>query len=57
MRKTGDLRPDYGSKNEIYDREVIPRYNVRMVFDDREQVVTHLRLRGITVAQVAPGRF
>jgi hypothetical protein len=28
-----------------------------MVFDDRDQVVYHLRRRGITVAQVAPGRF
>jgi predicted kinase len=57
MRKTGDQRPDWQIKNEIYDAEVIPRYNICMVFDDRDQVVYHLRRRGITVAQVAPGRF
>ena len=57
MRKTGDQRPDWQIKNEIYDEKVIPFWNVVMVFDDREQVVHHLRARGITVAQVAPGRF
>lgn len=57
MRKTGDQRPDWEIKNEIYDDEVLPYWNVRMVFDDRDQVVRHLRKRGITVAQVAPGRF
>jgi predicted kinase len=57
MRKTGDQRPDYVIKNEIYDKEIIPYTRILMVFDDRDQVVTHLRLRGITVAQVAPGRF
>lgn len=56
MRKAGDTRPDWVIKNEIYD-ELIPRFNIIMVFDDRDQVVRHLRRRGITVAQVAPGRF
>jgi predicted kinase len=57
MRKSNDQRPDYIIKNEIYDEHVIPNYNVVMVFDDRDQVVYHLRRRGITVAQVADGRF
>jgi predicted kinase len=57
MRKTGDQRPDWIVKNEIYDEKVIPFVNPVMVFDDRDQVVHHLRARGITVAQVAPGRF
>lgn len=57
MRKTGDQRPDWVIKNEIYDDRIIPYFNITMVFDDRDQVVTHLRRRGITVAQVAPGRF
>jgi predicted kinase len=57
MRKTGDQRPDWIIKNEIYDAKVIPNFKILMVFDDRDQVVTHLRRRGITVAQVAPGRF
>lgn len=57
MRKSGDSRPDYIVKNEIYDTEVIPRFDILAVFDDRDQVVRHLRKRGITVFQVAPGRF
>ena len=57
MRKTGDMRPDWIIKNEIYDEFIIPHYKILMVFDDRDQVVRHLRKRGITVAQVAPGRF
>jgi predicted kinase len=57
MRKSGDVRPDYIIKGEIYDEKVIPNWNIKMVFDDRDQVVRHVRKRGITVAQVAPGRF
>ena len=57
MRKKGDNRPDYIVKNEIYDEVILPECNVIMVFDDRDQVVRHLRARGITVAQVAAGRF
>lgn len=57
MREAGDQRPDWVIKNEIYDRELIPNYNIIGVFDDRDQVVRHLRNRGITVFQVAPGRF
>lgn len=57
MRKHGDTRPDYVIKNEIYDDHIIPFYNIRAVFDDRDQVVRHLRKRGIKVFQVAPGRF
>jgi predicted kinase len=57
MRKAGDQRPDYIVKNEIYDNEILPKYNVVMVFDDRDQVVRHVRARGITVAQINYGRF
>lgn len=57
MRKSGDMRPDYVVKNEIYDAELIPHYRIAGVFDDRDQVVRHLRSRGITVFQVAPGNF
>lgn len=57
MRKHGDQRPDYIVKNEIYDASIIPYNNILAVFDDRDQVVRHLRARGITVFQVAPGRF
>lgn len=57
MRKKGDQRPDYVIKNEIYDAEIIPNYDILAVFDDRDQVVRHLRKRGIKVFQVADGRF
>lgn len=57
MRKAGDQRPDYIVKNEIYDNEILPNYDVVMVFDDRDQVVRHVRARGITVAQMNYGRF
>lgn len=57
MRKTKDQRPDWVIKNEIYDEFIIPNHKILMVFDDRDQVVKHLRLRGLTVAQIAEGRF
>lgn len=57
MRKHGDDRPDYKIKADLYDQKVIPNWNIAMVFDDRDQVVRHVRARGITVAQVSPGRF
>jgi predicted kinase len=56
-REEGDVRPDYVVKNEIYDTKIIPSFNILAVFDDRDQVVRHLRARGIKVFQVAPGRF
>lgn len=57
MREAGDTRPDWIVKNEIYDREIIPNYDILCVLDDRDSVVRHLRRRGIRVLQVAPGRF
>jgi predicted kinase len=57
MRTAGDIRPDWIIKNEIYDEHLIPKYNIFGVFDDRNQVVRHLRARGITVFQVADGDF
>lgn len=57
MRKAGDVRPDWEIKSELWDEHVIPKYNVIAAFDDRDQVVRHLRARGITVMQVNYGRF
>ena len=57
MRKAGDHRPDWINKNEIYDEEIFPNFDVLMAFDDRDQVVRHVRARGVPVAQVADGRF
>ena len=57
MRKTGDVRPDWVVKNELYDLFVLPLFRVLIAFDDRDQVVRHVRARGVPVAQVAEGRF
>ena len=39
MRKTGDRRKDSIVKQEIFEKEIASKYNVRMVIDDRPQVV------------------
>lgn len=57
MREANDNRPDWIIKAEIFDREYRDKYNVRMVIDDRDQVVRMWRQLGLTVAQVAPGDF
>lgn len=57
MRKEGDDRADWIIKSEIYDQFLLPQYNVIAAFDDRDQVVRHMRQRGLTVFQVRPGRF
>jgi predicted kinase len=57
MRVTGDQRRDSIVKEEIFDREIRGRYHVVGVFDDREQVVRMWRSLGLTVFQVAEGRF
>lgn len=57
MRRTGDARKDAIVKAEIFDREIRHRYQVVGVFDDRDQVVRMWRGLGLTVFQVAEGRF
>ena len=57
MRRADDDRADFVVKNEIYDAEILPRYNILCAIDDRDQVTRHLRRRGIRVLQVAYGRF
>lgn len=57
MRETGDKRPDYIIKQEIYDNHIKGKYNVRTVFDDRDSVVRMWRDNGLTVFQVAEGNF
>lgn len=57
MRKSGDGRPDYIVKAELFDSEVRDFYDVRLAFDDRNQVVDMYRSMGLTVLQVAPGDF
>ncbi len=58
MRKTGDHRPDYIVKVELFDTFLRDRYNVRLVLDDRTQVVTRAwRAMGLTCFKVADGDF
>lgn len=58
MRPTGDFRPDYEIKREIYYAHIAGRFNVRFVLDDRQQVVDMWRNElGLRVLQVAPGDF
>jgi predicted kinase len=57
MRATGDQRKDSIIKQEIFDREVLNKYNVKFILDDRQQVVDMWRSLGLTVFQVAEGDF
>lgn len=57
MREAGDQRKDAIVKSEIFWRDIAPNWNVRGVFDDRDQVVRMWRGLGLTCLQVAPGDF
>ncbi|MFC4014692.1 hypothetical protein ACFOY2_46230 [Nonomuraea purpurea] len=57
MRATGDYRQDAEVKTELYETRVRGRYDVRVVLDDRRQVVDAWRALDLTVFQVAPGDF
>lgn len=57
MRAAGDMRKDSEVKLEIFNREIRDKYSVRLVFDDRNQVVELWRALGLTCFQVAEGDF
>lgn len=57
MRKKGDRRNDAVIKEEIYDNEISPNYDVVCVFDDRDRVVKMWRDKGILCNQVYYGDF
>lgn len=57
MRPAGDQRDDRIVKQEIYEREIKGKYNVRFVLDDRNKVVDMWRSLGLPCFQVAPGNF
>lgn len=57
MRRTGDMRTDWIVKGELFDAHIRNRYNVRLVLDDRQQVVDFWRSVGLQCWQVAPGQF
>jgi hypothetical protein len=51
-RRANDHRRDSIVKEEILDGLILPRWDVRFVVDDRQQVVDMWRSRGIPVLQV-----
>jgi predicted kinase len=57
MRKHDDNRPDNVVKLEIFNQSIRDNFNVKMVFDDRDQVVKMWRGLGLTCLQVAEGNF
>ncbi len=57
MRATGDARPDWIVKYELFDKHIRDEYNVLGVFDDRDQVVSMWREIGLTCFQVDFGDF
>lgn len=57
MRARDDARPDTVVKRELYKRRVAPRYTVSAILDDRDSVVQMWRRLGLTVLQVADGKF
>lgn len=57
MRPENDFRKDSLIKKEIYENEIRDRFNVMIVFDDRDQVVKTWRDLGLKCAQVEPGLF
>lgn len=57
MRPVGDTRKDAIVKAELFDQHVRHRYQVKLVLDDRNQVVEMWRAMGLTVLQVADGDF
>jgi hypothetical protein len=57
MRPENDFRKDSIIKQEIYETQIKDKYNVLIVFDDRDQVVETWRELGLKCAQVEPGKF
>ncbi|WP_427007175.1 AAA family ATPase [Pseudarthrobacter sp. H2] len=58
MRPAGDVRKDSIVKRELYEQHIKGQYNVRLVLDDRNQVVDMWRDElGLKCFQVAPGDF
>lgn len=57
MRANGDTRSDDIVKYELYMEHIHGKYNIRVWYDDRDQVVSMLRNVGIKVFQVNDGNF
>jgi predicted kinase len=57
MRKTNDSRKDSIIKEEIYRNNIEGKYLIKLVLDDRNQVVDLWRSLGLVCFQVAEGNF
>ena len=57
MRAEGNNEPDHKVKKEMYYNHIVNDYNVKLVIDDRNQVVEMWRKLGLHCRQVAPGNF
>lgn len=57
MRPEGSHAKDSVIKHDIFHRDIAPNYNVKGVFDDRDQVVKTWRSMGVRCYQVQPGNF
>jgi predicted kinase len=57
MRPQGDFRKDSLIKEEIYVEQIKGKFNVIMIYDDRDQVVELWRSLGLKCAQVEYGNF
>ena len=56
-RESEDNRKDSIVKREIYENFIEPKYNIKFVLDDRNQVVDMWRRIGLKCLQVEPGDF
>jgi predicted kinase len=57
MRNAGDNRADDIVKRELYEANVLNKFNVLFVLDDRSKVCRMWRNMNLTVLQVAEGNF
>lgn len=55
--ENGQRIPDEVLKREMFMNNILENYNVEVVYDDRQKVVDMWRDLGLTVFQVADGRF
>ena len=56
IRTQKDQRPDWQIKEELW-RSISERFNIVLMYDDRDQVVEHARNLGLECYQVQPGNF
>lgn len=57
MRNTEDKRKDCFVKEDIYNAHIKGNYEVIVWYDDRCQVINHIRKLGVRVYQVNDGKF